>query len=150
MSVDTTKKCKMCGETKPLTDFHLARSERSGRHQYCKLCRRTREVRSDGLTSQHVLWMKRHGSSAEEYLKMRELQGNRCAICGYSNPLKKLCLDHDHATNKARGLLCNWCNSVLAHAHDDVSVLQKCIKYLNRSRALTNDKTRDRAISQGK
>lgn len=46
----------------------------------------------------------------------------KCQICGKSvediiaenNHFKSLCIDHDHNTNKFRGLLCLTCNSNLA------------------------------------
>ena len=46
----------------------------------------------------------------------------KCQICGKSvediraenNHFKSLCIDHDHITNKFRGLLCLTCNSNLA------------------------------------
>lgn len=41
--------------------------------------------------------------------------GNQCAICGKPrDPLKKsLNVDHNHKTNKIRGLLCYRCNKFL-------------------------------------
>ena len=43
------------------------------------------------------------------------------------------CCDHDHATNKFRGWLCHNCNRALGNMQDDVSQLQRAIKYLENN-----------------
>jgi len=35
----TVKRCARCGETKPLSEFHLHRGRRDGVQTYCKPCR---------------------------------------------------------------------------------------------------------------
>lgn len=37
--VPTDKKCKVCEETKPISEFHAAKLNRDGFHTSCKLCR---------------------------------------------------------------------------------------------------------------
>jgi hypothetical protein len=46
----TTKKCRKCGEWKPLADFHKNPRIRDGRHSYCKPCR---SVKATGPESHH-------------------------------------------------------------------------------------------------
>jgi hypothetical protein len=46
---------------------------------------------------------------------------------------KHLCLDHDHATGKFRGILCFHCNTVLGKVKDSTETLQNMISYLNRA-----------------
>jgi len=41
-------------------------------------------------------------------IKLRKIQGGRCAICGRK---LYLILNHDHKTGKARGYLCKGCNT---------------------------------------
>jgi len=50
-------------------------------------------------------WLSSGNFTLEDYNKMLL---NGCNICGCKD--KKLYKDHDHKTNKARGLLCNKCN----------------------------------------
>ena len=57
--------------------------------------------------------MRLYGITLEQYGKMLERQGGKCAIC--SNPPKKgsrrLAVDHCHdETKRVRGLLCFVCN----------------------------------------
>jgi len=60
-----------------------------------------------------------------------ENQGGRCAICRNPSPGgKRLCVDHDHATGRIRGLLCGACNLVLGYARDSEAVLASAIQYL--------------------
>lgn len=42
-----------------------------------------------------------------------------CEICGEKEA--KLCIDHDHHSNRVRGLLCNFCNRLLGHYENPVS-----------------------------
>ena len=53
----------------------------------------------------------------------------KCEACGATD--RKLCIDHDHKTNKVRGLLCHNCNTALGLLNDDTSLLSTLIKYLN-------------------
>ena len=57
-------------------------------------------------------------------------QEGKCAIC--LRPLLKPQLDHDHVSEKPRGLICRFCNLVLGNAHDSVLVLENSILYLRK------------------
>ncbi len=63
----------------------------------------------------------------DQYNAMVEAQGGVCKICGKPG---KLVVDHNHTTKIVRGLLCNNCNHVLGHAHDNPEILQRAIEYL--------------------
>lgn len=67
------------------------------------------------------------------YNELAAMQGGeRCWICNAEPTTKRLCIDHDHATDEIRGLLCAHCNLILARAEDSVERLQKAIEYLSR------------------
>lgn len=82
--------------------------------------------------------------SAEDYLAMAMRQNGACAICGRRPDRdatggkirrgKCLCVDHCHATDKVRGLLCDTCNSGLGMFKDSADLLRLAAAYLERSR----------------
>lgn len=76
----------------------------------------------------------RYGITVEEYDKYVEQQQGKCAICGRVPDAKTkfntLCIDHDHKTNKFRGLLCHHCNTGIGSFLEDVEALKKAIVYL--------------------
>ena len=78
-----------------------------------------------------------YGITLDDYNRMFNEQGGKCAICQrHQNELTRtLCVDHDHKTNKVRSLLCVTCNT-------DVSVvenrLEEMTKYLNKHRKDVN------------
>lgn len=60
-------------------------------------------------------------------------QNGRCKICGVdeSELVKRLSVDHCHATGEFRGLLCERCNkNLLGHCGDDPVILRRAADYL--------------------
>lgn len=45
-----------------------------------------------------------------------ETQNGRCRLCGKEIAFEETNLDHDHETDRIRGLVCNRCNSIMALA----------------------------------
>ena len=74
-----------------------------------------------------------YGITLDDYNKMFNAQGGKCAICQrHQNELKKtLCVDHDHKTGAVRELLCMTCNTDLASVENR---LEEMMKYLNKHR----------------
>ena len=81
---------------------------------------------------------KTYNLSLENYNKLVEQQNNECAICGNNETVKqngkitRLAVDHDWETGKVRGLLCKNCNTTLGNLNEDISLFEKCIKYLEK------------------
>jgi hypothetical protein len=77
-----------------------------------------------------------------QYSKLLELRGHgSCAICGFQEEVKsargrlrRLVIDHDHATGIVRDLLCSRCNAALGLFRDDVEVLLAAAQYLVKHR----------------
>jgi hypothetical protein len=72
------------------------------------------------------------GITMQEYLNMYMAQNGKCAICNQEapDPGRSLGVDHDHTTNKIRGLLCMSCNMGLGNYKDDIQLLKNAIVYL--------------------
>ena len=81
---------------------------------------------------------KNFGLSADDYARMHEKQGGRCAVCFRpesaiirGKPIK-LAVDHCHAAGHVRELLCSACNKALGGFDDDIPRLEAAIEYLKR------------------
>ncbi len=95
---------------------------------------RTRtQARSKSDHELKARYLKRYGLTLEDYERMYEQQHGQCAICNVEVQGERMCVDHDHGTNKVRGLLCRLCNSSLGGFRDSVSLLRRAVSYLERS-----------------
>lgn len=82
------------------------------------------------------------GITIEQYQKLRKKQNDVCAICGKKetvfdkriNQVRSLSVDHCHKTGKVRGLLCQNCNTAIGRWKDDIKIMKKAIKYLEKKR----------------
>lgn len=74
----------------------------------------------------------RYGITHEEKHAILAQQGGRCAICGTDDPPTKSGwhVDHCHATNAVRGILCQHCNNMLGMAKDRPEIFERAIAYL--------------------
>lgn len=74
----------------------------------------------------------------DEFKTMQKKQRGRCGICGNilaKNDPRGTHIDHCHKTNVVRGLLCNHCNPGLGNFFDNILLLKKAIKYLERHKS---------------
>lgn len=83
--------------------------------------------------------LRARGFSIEEYEKQFKRQGGVCAICAkpetakhQNGIVKRLSVDHCHATSQIRGLLCTRCNPGIGYFQDDPSLLRKAAEYLEK------------------
>ena len=75
----------------------------------------------------------RYGLTPDDYYSMLCKQDGKCAICRCSTHLDKFNVDHNHKTNKARGLLCHRCNLLIGFADDNIELLKSCITYIRQN-----------------
>jgi hypothetical protein len=73
---------------------------------------------------------RKYGLEPGEYDRTYAEQQGRCFICGGEHPPGKLVVDHDHATGDVRKLLCNYCNTTLGMALENVLILRRCVLYV--------------------
>ena len=95
---------------------------------------RSKEWRDKSKLSTRIHRLKKkYGLTLERYNEMLAAQGHRCMICKTDTPTgngKVFVVDHCHATNKVRKLLCSHCNSGLGHFKDNPWVLEAAANYL--------------------
>jgi DNA-directed RNA polymerase subunit RPC12/RpoP len=77
--------------------------------------------------------IKKYGISLEDKKDLLKKQGYKCAICGKSVDVSSH-LDHDHLTNKVRGILCSPCNLALGLVHDSEEILLDMVFYIRKYR----------------
>ncbi|HEY8547767.1 MAG TPA: endonuclease VII domain-containing protein [Acidimicrobiales bacterium] len=110
----SAKRCRICGEPKPLTEYYRRRlnetpeRKRKQRDAYC--------------------W-RTFGISADELDAMLASQGGGCAICGVA-PARAASLHLDHDTGAVRGILCLSCNQGVGKFRDDPALLERAAAYV--------------------
>lgn len=84
-----------------------------------------------------------YGLSGEEYGQMLADQKGVCAICNkpetamFNGQPKVMHVDHCHATNQIRALLCGSCNGMLGLAKDSPDTLRAAADYIEKHAAKT-------------
>ncbi|MCL4418470.1 endonuclease VII domain-containing protein [Patescibacteria group bacterium] len=101
------------------------------------LAKNRKYIRENPDKRKNTMLKYEYGITLDDYNKMFNAQGGKCAICQrHQNELKKtLCVDHDHKTGKVRELLCMTCNTDLASVENR---LEEMMKYLNKHRKDVN------------
>jgi hypothetical protein len=80
----------------------------------------------------------KYNLTQEDFSYLLGKQMCMCAACGIvmtTTPRKtnSCVVDHNHSTNKVRGLLCDACNRVLGIVHDSPDRLELLKEYLRKS-----------------
>jgi hypothetical protein len=89
---------------------------------------------AQGLADAYI--HREYNISLEDYRDLYIKQNGKCYICnadGFTisdRSAVSLVIDHDHATNKVRGLLCHNCNRALGLLKDDINYIEKAKEYL--------------------
>jgi len=113
------KICTWCKELKSSDEFPYDSRRRDERDSHCNTCCNRRTMR----------W--RYNITPEQKIELLKQQGNVCGICKSPDPKGKhgWHVDHDHSTNKIRGILCHSCNIRLDWAINNKKAI---INYLER------------------
>lgn len=147
-NVIETKWCYDCDTVKPVSEFYTNVCKYDGLCSQCKICqnayrkqyRKTaagkanrkkeyiRHYNTRGVLKQRL---KKFGMTLEQHQQMYAAQGGCCDICRVAVGYDKICLDHDHETGKARGMLCCKCNTMLA-GFDDKVYFAAALKYIEK------------------
>jgi hypothetical protein len=141
--INGMKYCDDCDESKPVKEFYRNRSAKDGLSYQCIKCSRARRdawyeknPERRHLKNRDLSLFKNYGITTEVYDEMFEKQNGLCAICGsddYGNKrVRYFFVDHDHVSNRVRGLLCSKCNQAIGLLGDSVENLKKAIEYLSR------------------
>ena len=118
--------CKFCGKEHEQSSRNIQNNQKS------MSCENYKPPNWSGLERADNIMRKQYGISLEQFNQLLEIQNNECAICKKSlDSLKRrMNIDHDHETNKVRGLLCTGCNTGLGHLGDNIEGLKIAVAYL--------------------
>ena len=106
--------------------------------------RAVRAARSLAAKEKRV--QKVYGIPPEEYQRILDVQGGKCAVCQRAYGIRRrLAVDHDHqqavldghpeeqgCPNCVRGLLCKSCNTMLGRMRDDADAFSRAAQYLRQ------------------
>ena len=65
-------------------------------------------------------------AKVEEQREVCEICNNKCKV------FFRLSIDHNHKTNRPRGLLCAKCNVAVGNIKEDIRVAQSLVRYLEK------------------
>jgi len=130
------KKCLKCGKTKSQDRFYFNKSVPDGLNSWCMQCDKSydkQHQRGNDLR-------RKYGITVAQYELILKSQNGVCVICKqpetikYRNKIRRLAVDHNHTTGKIRGLLCFYCNTLLAHVENNPEILKEIPRYLERNK----------------
>ena len=119
------KLCKTCSRKRDVKYFSK-RTYSSGNVGYQPKCKDCERSKRSQYYKPHETMRRKFKISEEQYRIMME--PDDCPCCG--RRMKKKCIDHDHKTQKIRGVLCNNCNTTLGLVDDNKETLRNLIQWL--------------------
>ncbi|WP_433731005.1 endonuclease VII domain-containing protein [Actinoplanes sp. CA-051413] len=120
--------CRFCGGVIPVGSHAATR--------YCsKECRR-KALLPGAVISERK---RKYGVTAVRFAELLAEQDGMCAICRTATPggSGSWHVDHCHASQVVRGLLCHDCNLALGNFKDNVANMRAAINYLERAAQVT-------------
>ncbi len=147
------KACTGCREVKVLDEFTVQIGGAQNRAAKCASCTseasrqrwKDKSLDPKEVRRRRIALIKSQGYliTIEELEEMEAKQNKLCALClkpetrVLRGTLCSLAIDHCHDSQVVRGLLCARCNTGLGQFKDDVEVLTRAIKYIEKSREET-------------
>jgi hypothetical protein len=133
------KSCRGCSNVLPIDSFSIRNERKNGRRSRCKQCEsRTYKEYADknlGRSRKSNLKLK-YGVTEEMYLSTLASQDGKCGICGATESGRRdtpwLLVDHNHTTDKVRGLLCHPCNVAIGMIEKNNINLKSVEKWIKR------------------
>jgi len=131
-----TNKCKECRNQY----YRDKTKEKPEIYGYGKRNAKSKEKRREYYARPEVVkrmrnayFIKTFEITLDQYDKMLSDQQGKCKICGRLGGdirIERLVVDHNHVTDKIRGLLCQSCNRGMGLLKDSLEILGKAINYL--------------------
>ena len=111
-----TKICTKCKTDRPISDYYKNKGTKDGLTCWCKSCKSKYQKENPDISrrsNKKSQLKRRYGLTIESRKQMYVDQDGRCLLCDRLIPYSDTVVDHDHDTDKVRGLLCRHCNTSL-------------------------------------
>lgn len=144
------KTCIACEKVFPLGNFYM--SVRDGRTYYTGRCRPCYNLKQNRLEKQNPAnrWKNtlayKYGITPLQYETRVREQNNLCAACGKpevrktaTGAVKRLSIDHNHATQTLRELLCDRCNVTIGRVKENAETLRRMAAYIEKHNGVMED-----------
>lgn len=132
-----SKVCSICKKRRLIKFFCKNMASRDKLNCACKRCVAYRQACKPRTRQQqrHSDLKRQYGITLREYNDLLKKQKGGCALCGKTSKQqgKALAVDHNHKTNKIRGILCSKCNTGIGMLGDTYAQVAKAAKYLKES-----------------
>jgi hypothetical protein len=117
--VCTNPTCPVSGP-QALSAFHKDATSADGLYDWCQRCKKDKRIR------------RTFGVSLAYVEALISAQNNKCAACRLDLSNRRPAVDHDHATERVRGVLCGPCNRALGLMHDSPERIEGLLSYAAR------------------
>ena len=148
------KYCKVCGSTKDINQFWKDWTMGDGLSSRCIECDKAKHRKYYKSNQEKILkyrqesrpkrrqnhLIKKYGVTLKAYEEMLAAQSGLCAICKTPEAevsRSRLHVDHDHETNRVRGLLCFSCNMGVGYFKNKQELLSSAMVYLSLNNDIT-------------
>jgi Recombination endonuclease VII len=141
--------CTRCEVVKPYDQFNFTSpsvaDKRNGvrrKKRECRQCCSTatiahyrKDIVKSRKRSRAIHYVMKYGVTREhaDILSDPANRRGKCPICG---EVDYLVMDHHHATNKTREMICADCNSSIGYARESIDTLYSMIAYLKKHRGV--------------
>lgn len=134
------KNCSKCKRLLKVSEFSARPERRSGYSSWCHSCRREGHQKRDATRAGREVHLRHaYGMTLQHWDALIIQQLGRCAVCSVQltgteigSPISA-CVDHDHATDFIRGVLCRQCNCAIGFAADSAERLRAMAAYIEAS-----------------
>ena len=133
------KRCKTCQQVLPYNCFEKNQYNKAGeviRRASCKECRKRKKPIPSARKRDYEL----------RYPRPKIDDSFHCPVCQRTIIVQKnrdVNLDHDHETGEIRGYVCNDCNTGMGNFNDNVSIILRAVKWINRTLIYKKNKDLD-------
>ncbi len=131
--------CRSCLSERPVDQFYTSKGKPfSSECKPCSLARFSKHPRTK-LSRRFSKVKYKYDISRWLYQGLKIVQKNKCAICELDikeDGQRGIHVDHNHETGKVRGLLCGWCNHLIAKDAPSHMLPERAKNYLEEDGVL--------------